>query len=47
MGENKKSVSFSVSLRAQDKTLNDQEADASVKKILKLLERELGITLRM
>ena len=47
IGENKKSVSFSVSLRAQDKTLNDQEADASVKKILKLLERELGITLRM
>ena len=47
IGENKKSVSFSVSLRAADRTLNDQEADTAVKKILKLLERELGITLRM
>ena len=46
IGENKKSVSFSVSLRASDKTLNDQEADSAVKKILKCLERELGITLR-
>ena len=46
IGENKKSVSFSVSLRASDRTLNDTEADGAVKKILKALERELGITLR-
>ncbi len=46
VGENKKSVSFSVSLRASDRTLNDEEADSAVKKILKTLERELGITLR-
>ncbi len=46
VGEGKKSVSFSVSLRASDRTLNDQEADDAVKKILKTLERELGITLR-
>ena len=46
VGEGKKSVSFSVSLRASDRTLNDQEADDAVKKILKALERELGITLR-
>ena len=46
VGENKKSVSFSVSLRAADKTLNDEEADSAVKKILKTLEKELGITLR-
>lgn len=46
VGEGKKSVSFSVSLRASDRTLNDQEADNAVKKILKNLERELGITLR-
>ena len=46
VGENKKSVSFSVSLRASDKTLNDEEADGAVKKILKVLEKELGITLR-
>lgn len=46
VGEGKKSVSFSVSLRASDRTLNDQEADDAVKKILKALEKELGITLR-
>ena len=46
VGENKKSVSFSVSLRASDRTLNDEEADSAVKKILKTLEKELGITLR-
>ena len=46
IGESKKSVSFSVSLRANDRTLNDEEADSAVKKILKALERELGITLR-
>ena len=46
IGESKKSVSFSVSLRASDRTLNDEEADGAVKKILKALEREIGITLR-
>ena len=46
VGENKKSVSFSVSLRASDRTLNDEEADGAVKKIIKALEKELGITLR-
>ena len=46
VGEGKKSVSFSVSLRASDRTLNDEEADSAVKKILKTLEKELGITLR-
>ncbi|MBQ7907760.1 MAG: phenylalanine--tRNA ligase subunit beta [Clostridia bacterium] len=46
IGEGKKNVAFSVSLRAADRTLNDQEADNAVKKILKNLERELGITLR-
>ncbi|MBQ8546470.1 MAG: phenylalanine--tRNA ligase subunit beta [Clostridia bacterium] len=46
VGDGKKSVSFSVSLRATDRTLNDEEADSAVKKILKNLEKELGITLR-
>ena len=46
VGEGKKSVSFKISLRAADRTLNDQEADNAVKKILKALERELGIALR-
>lgn len=46
IGEGKKSVSFSVSLRAGDRTLNDTEADNAVRKLLKVIERELGITLR-
>ena len=46
VGEGKKSVSFTVSLRASDRTLNDAEADNAVKKILKAIERDLGITLR-
>lgn len=46
VGENKKSMSFSVSLRAADRTLKDEEADNAVKKLLKTLESQLGITLR-
>ena len=46
LGEGKKSVAYSVSLRAADHTLTDEEADKTAKKILTLLERELGITLR-
>ena len=46
LGEGKKSVAFSVSLRAPDRTLTDEEADKVVKKILTLLDKELGITLR-
>ena len=46
LGEGKKSVAFSVSLRAADHTLTDEEADKVSKKILTLLDRELGITLR-
>ncbi len=46
LGEGKKSVAFSVTLRAADHTLTDEEADKVSKKILTLLDRELGITLR-
>ncbi len=46
LGEGKKSVAFSVALRAPDRTLTDEEADKTSKKILTLLEKELGITLR-
>ncbi len=46
LGEGKKSVAFSVSLRCPDHTLTDEEADKTSKKILTLLERELGISLR-
>ncbi len=46
LGEGKKSVAFNVMLRAADHTLTDEEADKVTKKILTLLDRELGITLR-
>lgn len=46
LGEGKKSVAFNVMLRAADHTLTDEEAEKVSKKILTLLERELGITLR-
>lgn len=41
----KKSVSYSVVLRAMDRTLTDEEADNAVRKILKALEK-IGVVLR-
>ncbi|MBQ7170863.1 MAG: phenylalanine--tRNA ligase subunit beta [Clostridia bacterium] len=46
LGENKKSVSFRVWLRAADRTITDEEADKAVSKLLSYLEKTLGITLR-
>ena len=46
VGENKKSVSIRVTLRAADRTLTVEEAEKTASKILKALEAELGITLR-
>ena len=46
VGENKKSVSIRVTLRAADRTLTVEEAEKATAKILKALEAELGITLR-
>lgn len=46
LGEGKKSVAFNVMLRASDHTLTDEEAEKVSKKILTLLDRELGISLR-
>ncbi len=46
VGENKKSVSIRVTLRASDRTLTLEEAEKAGAKILASLERELGITLR-
>ena len=46
IGENKKSVSYAVQLRADDHTMTDEEADATVKKILAGLADKHGITLR-
>ncbi len=46
LGEGKKSVAFKVTLRDKERTLTDEDADKISKKILVLLDRELGITLR-
>lgn len=43
--EGKKSVAFSVIMRAADRTLTDNEADSAVGKVLKALEK-IGATLR-
>ena len=44
--EGKKSVAFSLVLRADDRSLTSEEADADVKSILETLEKELGAVLR-
>ena len=44
--EGMKSVAFNISMRAPDHTMTVEEADKVVKKILTLLDRELGIALR-
>lgn len=44
--EGKKSVAFSLKLRSDDGTLTDADADSATKKILALLEKELGAVIR-
>ena len=44
--EGKKSVSFSLALRAEDQTLTDSHADEAVTGILSALEKEYGVKLR-
>ncbi len=46
LGEGKKSVAFNLTLRADDRSLTSEEADADVHSILALLESELGARLR-
>ncbi len=46
VGENKKSVSMRVTLRAADRTLTVEEMDKISAKILSALDKELGIQLR-
>ena len=46
VGENKKSVSLRVILRASDRTLTVEETDKVSEKILKALDTKLGINLR-
>ena len=46
LGENKKSVSMRVTLRAADRTLTVEEAEKTATKILNALDKQLGISLR-
>jgi len=46
VGEGKKSVSFRITLRADDRTITDEEADKATSKILRAIEENLGITIR-
>lgn len=45
IGEGKKSLAYSLVLRAPDRTLTDEEAESTVKKVLKALEA-INVTLR-
>ncbi|MBO4344012.1 MAG: phenylalanine--tRNA ligase subunit beta [Clostridia bacterium] len=46
LGENKKSMAYSLMLRSPEKTLDDSDCDKIMYKILSGLERDFGITLR-
>ena len=42
----KKSVAFSLTMRAEDQTLTDEHAEETVKKVLNALEKEFGAVIR-
>ena len=44
--QGKKSMAFSLELRADDRTLTDQDSEAAVTRILDALKKELGAVLR-
>lgn len=44
--EGKKSLAFTLKLRADDRTLTDSDSDGVVKNILAALEEKLGVILR-
>jgi len=46
LGQGKKSLAFSIDLRAPDRTLTDEEADALVRRIAQRLASEFGAELR-
>ena len=46
IGEGKKSVALRLTLRAEDHTMTVEDAEKITKKVLFLLEKELGLTLR-
>ena len=45
VAEGKKSVAYSLTMRADDRTLTDEEADAAIKRVLKSLAN-LGVEIR-
>ncbi len=46
IGENKKSLAFSLELRADDRTLTDADSESVMTKVLGALESKLGATIR-
>ena len=46
MAEGSKSAAFSLTLRAEDRSIVAAEADQEIRVILEALERELGAVLR-
>ena len=44
--DGKKSVAFNLVLRADDRSLTGEEADAAISNVLSALEKELGAVLR-
>ena len=46
IAEGKKSVAFSLNMRADDQTLTDDHAEETVKKVLAALERKFGASIR-
>ena len=46
LGENKKSLAFSLELRADDRTLTDADSEAVITKVLAALQETCGISLR-
>lgn len=45
VAEGKKSVAYSLTMRADDRTLTDEEADAAIKRVLKSLAN-FGVEIR-
>ena len=46
VGAGKKNMAFSLSFRAADHTITAEETDKAIRKILTLMDRELGLNLR-
>ncbi|MBR3294344.1 MAG: phenylalanine--tRNA ligase subunit beta [Oscillospiraceae bacterium] len=46
IAEGKKSVAFSLTMRAEDQTLRDEHAEETIKRILKALEEKFGAQMR-